>query len=170
MQGYNAQAAVTTGQIIVAAEVATSSGDYGRLEPIADAALRELAHAGITETPATIVADAGYWHTEQIQRLMADGIQVLIPPDSGLRAGARPGWDGGLYEFMRRVLAAEHGRTLYSKRKQSIEPTFGQIKGNRRLDRFLRRGRVAVRSEWRLIAASHNLLRLHNHAIQPVTG
>jgi Transposase DDE domain len=148
----------------------TSSGDYGRLERIADAALRELAHAGITETPATIVADAGYWHTEQIQRLMADGIQVLIPPDSDLRAGARPGWDGGLYEFMRRVLAAEHGRTPYSKRKQSIEPTFGQIKGNRRLDRFLRRGRAAVRSEWRLIAASHNLLKLHNHGVQPVTG
>jgi hypothetical protein len=170
MQGYNAQAAVTAGQIIVAAEVATSRGDYGRLEPIAGAALRALARAGITERPATIVADAGYWHTEQMQRLMADGIQVLIPPDSGLRAGARPGWDGGLYEFMRRVLATERGRTLYSKRKQSIEPTFGQIKGNRRLDRFLRRGRAAVRSEWRLIASSHNLLKLHNHGIQPVTG
>jgi len=70
---------------------------------------------------------------------------VLIPPDSGLRAGARPGWEGGYYAFMRRVLATDHGHELYSKRKDSIEPVFGQIKGSRRLDRFLRTGRTAVR-------------------------
>jgi hypothetical protein len=71
---------------------------------------------------------------------------------------------------MRRVLATAHGRALYSKRKGSIEPVFGQIKGNRRLDRFLRRGRAAVRSERRLITASHNLLKLHSHWISPATG
>jgi len=38
---------------------------------------------------------------------------------------------------------------------------FAQVKYNRKLDRFLRRGRSAVRSEWR--AATHNLLKLHNH-------
>ena len=32
------------------------------------------------------------------------GIQVLIPPDALKRKGARPGWDGGAYAFMRRVL------------------------------------------------------------------
>jgi Transposase DDE domain len=58
---------------------------------------------------------------------------------------------------------------LYSKRKH-IEPVFGQIKGNRRIDRFQRRGRAGVRSEWRLIAASHNLLKLHDHWIAPATG
>ncbi len=97
-------------------------------------------------------------------------MQVLVPPDSGLREGARPGWDGGLYAFMRRVLATDHGRALYAKRKHSIEPVFGQIKANRRIDRFQRRGRAAVRSEWRLIAASHNLLKLHNHWTAPATG
>ncbi len=105
-----------------------------------------------------------------MQRIMADGTQVLVPPDSGLRQGARPGWDGGHYAFMRQVLATDLGHELYAKRKFSIEPVFGQIKANRRLDRFLRRGRAAVRSEWRLIAASHNLLKLHNHWIAPATG
>jgi hypothetical protein len=71
---------------------------------------------------------------------------------------------------MRHVLQTDRGRDLYAKRKLSVEPVFGQIKANRRLDRFLRRGRAAVRSEWRLIAASHNLLKLHNHWIAPVTG
>jgi hypothetical protein len=114
--------------------------------------------------------DAGYWHTQQIRRIVADGMQVLIPPDSGLRADARPRWEGGLYAFIRRVLSTDHGYSLYSKRKHSIVPVFGQIKGNRRIDRFQRRGRAAVRSEWRLITASHNLLKLHSHWIQPATG
>jgi hypothetical protein len=44
-------------------------------------------------------------------------------------------------------------------------PVFGQIKANRGADRFLRRSRSAVRSEWRLLAATHNLLKLHRHQL-----
>jgi hypothetical protein len=44
-----------------------------------------------------------------------------------------------------------------------IEPVFGDTKFNRSLDRFLRRGRAACRSEWRLINATGNLLKLHRH-------
>ncbi|MEK6273680.1 MAG: hypothetical protein AABM42_13715 [Actinomycetota bacterium] len=39
------------------------------------------------------------------------------------------------------------------------------IKQNRRAGRFKRRGRAAVRSEWRLIAATNNLLKLHRHTL-----
>jgi hypothetical protein len=63
VQGYNAQAAVTRGQIIVAAEIAVESPDFGHLEPAVRAALRELDDAGITQGPETVLADAGYWHT-----------------------------------------------------------------------------------------------------------
>jgi hypothetical protein len=107
-----------------------------------------------------VVADAGYWHKRQMENVVSRGIQVLIPPDSGLRQSARPGWDGGLYAFMRRVLSTDHAKALYRKRHATIEPVFGQMKFNRRFDRFLRRGRSAVRSEWRLFGASHNLLKL----------
>ena len=64
---------------------------------------------------------------------------------------------------MRRVLATERGGELYRKRQPMIEPVFAQMKFNRGLDRFRRRGRGAVRSEWRLITATHNLLKLHRH-------
>jgi hypothetical protein len=37
------------------------------------------------------------------------GIHALVPLDAGKRKGARPGWDGGLYAFMRRVLATDAG-------------------------------------------------------------
>jgi hypothetical protein len=93
MQGYNAQAAVTTDQIIVAAEITTTAPDYGRLEPVLDAALRDLHRAGNIETPTTVLDDAGYWHTEQMQRIMARGMQVLIPRTAGCArepAVARP--------------------------------------------------------------------------------
>ena len=117
-----------------------------------------------------MLADAGYWHKQQMERIVADGIQVLIPPDSGLREGARPGWDGGLYAFMRRVLATDHGRDALQQAQTQHRAGVRADQTNRRIDRFQRRGRAAVRSEWRLIAASHNLLKLHNHWIAPATG
>lgn len=88
---------------------------------------------------------------------------MLIPPDSSRRKAPRPGWDGGLYAFMPRVLDTDHGTGLYRQRQQLIEPVFAHTKFNRSLDRFHRRGRSAVRTEWRLIAATHDLLKLHRH-------
>jgi hypothetical protein len=74
-----------------------------------------------------------------------------------VREGNRPGWENGLYQRMRDTLATERGRKLYARRKTTIEPVFGQIKYNRHIDRFMRRGRAAAQSEWRLVAATHNL-------------
>jgi hypothetical protein len=79
IQGYNAQAVVTEQQMIIAAEITTRSPDFGQLEPMVTAALGELAHAGVGERPRTVLADAGYWHTNQIEHLLADGFQVLVP-------------------------------------------------------------------------------------------
>jgi hypothetical protein len=112
-----------------------------------------------------VVADAGYWHQEQMESIVSRGIQVLVPPDATKRKAARPGWDGGAYAFMRRILETELGGTLYRKRQGMIEPVFANTKFNRRIDRFQRRGRSAARSEWRLITATHNLLKLHKHQI-----
>jgi hypothetical protein len=61
---------VTVGQIVIAAEVNNQPPDFGQLGP-------------------------GYWHKQQIQKLWADGMQTLVPPDGGVREGTRPGWDGG---------------------------------------------------------------------------
>jgi Transposase DDE domain len=66
---------------------------------------------------------------------------------------------------MREKLTSEWGRKLYAQQQITIEPVFGQIKYNRHIDRFMRRGRAAARSGWRLITATHNLLKLHCHWI-----
>jgi hypothetical protein len=132
------------------------------------AAGSELASVGIQTVPEVVLADAGYWHQAQMEAIVDRGLQVLIPPDAGKRKGARPGWDGGLYAFMRRVLASERGGELYARRQGMIEPVFADMKFNRRCDRFQRRGRSAARSEWRLIAATHNLLKLWRHTTAPM--
>ncbi len=123
LQAYNAQAAVTSGQIIIAAEVTTAAPDFGQLEPVLHAAHRDLKKVGVTDRPGTVLADTGYWHKEQMERIVAAGSVVLIPPDGGLRSDTRPGWNQGLYAFMRRVLDTDPGRELYSLRRQTIEPS-----------------------------------------------
>jgi transposase len=165
IQGYSAQAVVNEHQLLVAAELQAQGNDFGQLEPLVDKAIEELSNAGVGEQPDVVLADAGYWHTEQMEAIVARGTKVLIPPDSSKRKGTRPGWDKGLYAFMRRVLDSDAGRALYVKRKSLVEPVFAQTKFNRRIERFQRRGRSACRSEWRLIAATHNLLKLHRHEI-----
>jgi transposase len=167
LQGYNAQLAVNEQQVVIAAELTTDSPDFGHLEPMVRAAQRELRGVDLGD-PDVVLADAGYWHQRQIETVVSDGMQVLVSPDSSLRRGARPGWTGGLYDFMRRVLATPDGRALYRRRQATIEPVFGQLKFNRQIRRFQRRGRAACRSEWRLIAATHNLLKLHRHGIAGV--
>jgi transposase len=157
VQGYNVQAAVTEQQMVIAAEVTIDSPDFGHLGPMVGAIERELTSVGIADRPEVVLADAGYWHQVQMEDVVNRGMQVLIPPDASKRKGTRPGWDGGLYAFMRRVLATHRGGELYAKRQGMVEPVFADTKFNRRFDRFQRRGRSAERSEWRLITATHNL-------------
>jgi transposase len=164
LQGYNAQLAVNDQQIVLAAEITTESPDFGHLEPMVEATRRELSRIN-ADNMAVVLADAGYWHRRQMQNIINQGVQVLVSPDGGLRKDARPGWDGGLYSFMRRVLATPLGRSLYRQRQITVEPVFGQIKFNRAIRHFQRRGRAACRSEWRLIAATHNILKLHTHRL-----
>ena len=95
---------------------------------------------------------------------MSQGIATLVAPDADRRKEPRPG-RRGLYDFARRVLATDFGKALYLRREGIVEFVFGLVKSNRAANRFLRRGRSAVRSEWRLLSATHDLLKLHHHQL-----
>jgi transposase len=165
VQGYNAQAVVDEGQIVLAAEITNTPADFSNLDPMITAAIGELERAGVAGRPQIALADAQYWNEQHMDEVIANKhIEVLIPPDSGGRTEPRPGWIGGRYAWMRTVLAA-HGKELYRKRMQMIEPVFGHTKHNRTITRFHRRGRTAVRTEWRLLMATHNLAKLHRHQL-----
>jgi transposase len=170
VQGYNAQTVTTRRQIIVAAEIAPEGLDFAQLDPMVSAAERELAEAGVKERPEVVVADAGYWSNEHIDRLRERGITPLVAADADRSKGPRKTRLGGPYDFMRRALETAKGKELYSRRQAMIEPVFADIKQNRRAGRFKRRGRAAVRSEWRLITATHNLLKLHRHTLAAATA
>ena len=107
---------------MLAAEVTVSSPDFGQLQPMVEATKQELQAIGVSETPAVVVADTGYWHEEQIESVVSDGTEVLIPPDAGKRDTPRPGWQGGRYTRMREVLATELGGGLDRRRKAIVGP------------------------------------------------
>jgi transposase len=75
VQGYNAQAVCTEDQIVIAAEVTVDSPDFGHLEPMIRAACDELRRAGVEDPPDVVLADAGYWHQTQMERLVGDGLK-----------------------------------------------------------------------------------------------
>jgi transposase len=170
IQGYNAQAVTTERQIVVAADVVQNSPDAGLLEPMIAQAREELAATGLPD-PEVVVADAGYWSHEQIERLAEAGIGALVPPDGHASTGPGPSRLGAPSDRMRRKLHTDEGKQLYRKRQHMIEPIFAQTKVTRRADRFQRRGLAACRAEWRLITATHNLLKLWRHGLAaPATG
>lgn len=142
-------------------------GPCGRNErrtllPLIDDARRELQDAGVSEPVCVALADAGFWNTEQIHTLTAQGVRLLVSPDNKRRTTPdKTRHTKDYYIQMREELSTEEGRALYRQRKSMIEPIFGQVKHNRRIDRFTRRGLAACRAEWRLVMATHNLLKLH---------
>ena len=165
IQGYNAQAVVNEQQIVIAAEITADAGDFSHLRPMLKAALTELENAGIETRPEVVVADAQYWNEQHMDDVTGEhGIPVLIPPDSGKRNGERPGWTGGRYAFMRRVLDRSRPRDVPKTsdrdrpgvRSHQTQPQIHQLPPTRP---------SGCRTEWRLIMISHNLTKLHRHQI-----
>ena len=165
-QGYNAQAAVNEQQIVLAAEITNTSTDFSQLDPMVTATLNELQRIGVTELPEAVVADAGYWNEQHMDEVVANKhIPVLIPPDKVSRGTPRSTWSGGRYDSMRKVLSTELGQLIYRKRKKTIEPIFGHTKHNGGVTHFNRRGRVKVRTEWRLVTMTQNLAKVYRHQL-----
>ncbi len=68
---------------------------------------------------------------------------------------------------MEQKLLTKRGQALYRLRKM-VEAMVGQVKALG--DRFMRRGRRAARSEFRLLCACHNLLKLWRAVLAGAAG
>jgi hypothetical protein len=53
-------------------------------------------------------------------------------------------------------LQSDDGKACYAKRKQTVEPVFGQVKDVRGARRFMRCGLRACQAEWKLLCGTHN--------------
>jgi transposase len=176
VQGYNAQAVTTLNQVIVAAELTDEANDIHQLKPMLKATATTLAAAGIDEQPEAALADSGYWSIDNLTTI-PNAPELLIPParhgrQGKLRKDGKPSASrsDGLRAAMKAKLASDDGKARYAKRRETVEPTFGQIKEQQGARRFLRRGMRACNAEWKLLCGTHNLLKLWRHTItQPAT-
>ena len=76
LQGYNAQAVVGEGQVVLAGLVTNHINDYGLLSVMLDELRATLAAAGIDRAPAVALADAGYLSADDLAGI--DGIELLV--------------------------------------------------------------------------------------------
>jgi transposase len=209
VQGYNAQAAVSEDQVVVAAEVTNAANDTTCFEPMVSAATENLAAAG-GQPVGVFVADAGYWSTDNASLSVEAEILIApIPATNGItdvhdprlverqaildrlhageltirqaaeEMGVSQTWARELLRALRandpdpaqvrssmeERLATDTGAATYAKRKITVEPVFGNLKANLRFRRFSQRSLQAVTSEWRLVCAVHNLLKVRRHQL-----
>jgi len=174
VQAYNAQIAVdSAGQIIVAAEITQESNDKRQLAP-----MLERVEQNIGAKPTAATADAGYFSEDQVNDERVQGIELYVATGKQKHGQAEPP-DGtepdevseplveAAIEEMKQRLKTEAGQALYKMRKAIVEPVFGQIKAARGIRAFLLRGIGKVGAEWKLICATHNLLKLFRSGYRP---
>ena len=163
-QSYNAQVVVDKQtQIIVACDVVQDANDKKMLEPMLAQVVERLGRV-----PNRASADSGYFSEDNLSAPVASTIELFVPPgresrarESKPAAGRIPA-DLSTADRMRRKLSTKRGKEVYSRRKCIVEPVFGQIKHSVfAFDHFSWRGLENARSEWALVCAAHNLVKLH---------
>jgi len=66
-------------------------------------------------------------------------------------------------DWMRERIDSERGKQIYSHRMSVVEPVFGNIGSNKRLNRFSLRSKIKVQSQWRMYCLVHNIEKLKNY-------
>ncbi len=66
-------------------------------------------------------------------------------------------------QVMKRRIDSAQGRALYGRRIATVEPVFGNLRHNKRLDRFTLRGQRKVDTQWKLYCMVHNIEKLSHH-------
>ncbi|WP_420827198.1 transposase [Cryobacterium roopkundense] len=166
---YNAQAIVDADHQIIVATTLTNIGvDVEQVVPLV-----EKLHATTGVLPGQVLADAGYCSASNLDYAKtveagSDGRTEFFIATGRMKHGERvPEVPRGripanatLRERMARKLKTKKGRAVYARRKAIVEPVFGQI--HTRQGKFvLLRGLEQAAHEWYLIAACHNLMKLH---------
>lgn len=64
---------------------------------------------------------------------------------------------------MRERIDSDQGRALYGGRFATVEPVFGNLRHNKRLNRFTLRGQTKVDGQWTLYCLVHNIEKLMNY-------
>ena len=67
-------------------------------------------------------------------------------------------------DWMKARVDSEEGKQIYSHRMSVVEPVFGNITVNKKLNRFSLRGKRKVNVQWKLFCLVHNIEKLANYS------
>lgn len=169
-QCFNAQAVVDDAhQVIVAAEVNDCAADVGNLIPMTEQTIENTGHA-----PTQMLADAGYCSQDNLNQATdvsaQTGTEFFIAPGRAKHHDPAPVAPRGpiptnatAKQRMARKLKTKRGRAVYARRKVIVEPVFGQMATLQNAKQLLLRGIDGAQGEWLLLAACHNLRKLHGN-------
>lgn len=169
-QCFNGQAVVDEAhQVIVAAQVSDCAADVANLIP-----MTTQATSNTGQVPGQVIADAGYCSADNLEQAAtlsaAVGTEFFIATGRSKHDAPLPACPRGripatatLRERMARKLTTKKGRAVYARRKVIVEPVFGQMATLQNAKQLLLRGIDGARGEWLLLAACHNLRKLHGH-------
>ena len=163
VQAYNVQIAVEPVlQLIVGQAVTQQHNDKKQLLPMIEKVQQQSG-----QRVSEVLADSGYCSEENLGAAQKK-VDLYVATDKQKHHHVPPPCPRGpipksatSVERMKRKLMTKAGRTIYALRKTTVEPVFGQIKEGRGFRRFLLRGYEKVQSEWALVCATHNLLKLY---------
>jgi len=168
-QAYNCQiASDEQAQIIVGTNVTQETNDKQQVQPVIEDVKERTG-----QTPQKASLDAGYYSDDNVAYLESEGIDGYIATGRQKHGEKIPPaprgripQDATIKEKMARKLRTVKGRATYAKRKQIVEPVFGQIKEPRGFRRFSLRGLANVSCEWDIVCLTHNLLKLFHSGYQ----
>ena len=167
-QCFNGQAVVDQEhQAIVAADVTNCAADVANLIP-----MTEQTTANTGRAPQQVLADAGYCSADNLAQaaemsattgtefFIATGRTKHDDPTPTAPRGRIP-TDATARQRMARKLKTNKGQAAYARREVIVEPVFGQMATLQNGKHLLLRGLHGARCEWPLLAACHNLRKLH---------
>jgi transposase len=167
-QCFNGQAVVDAEhQVIVAADLNDCAADVGNL-----ISMTEQTVANTGRAPGELLADAGYCSEDNLTQaaevsastgtefFIATGRSKHDQPIPTSPRGRIPK-DATPKQRMARKLTTKNGRAAYARRKVIVEPVFGQMSTLQNAKQLLLRGLDGATGEWLLLAACHNLRKLH---------
>ena len=169
--GYNAQLA-TEHQVSLGYGLYSNRNDSALMQPI----LEEV-EARTGKIPQIVVADAGYGNKATYRYLAEQKIHAFIPYTNYLRDKAlrhhgistiplSPDIELEGYKATQHLrLESPMGKTLMDRRREDVEPTFGNIKRNLGFRRFLLRGQSKCELELGLISLAHNLKKIRKRVV-----
>jgi len=64
---------------------------------------------------------------------------------------------------MKTKIDSDAGKRMITRRFATVEPVFGNLRHNKRLDRFTVRGKSKVDGQWKLYCLMHNIEKLAHH-------